>query len=328
MKASALTWTIIRPTPFLETWTGIIGAHVEDRHQAVVFGQGNQPHRLRAGGGRGRRDRRRHRRASAPQQRTRRDRRPDPHVRRAGEDAVAASATPASIRHIPLGMLRLLAVAAKPFSPAFARQAQAAVVMNTTDMTAAHDSTCAAAPRRRRRAAENGDRRDCQRDYGVSPCATAASILLAIARMSPTFSAAVAGLVSTCELSLVRSCSRAVRVPNQIRLSLASNPSALIKPEDNSVTVALAGVSPGGPGVEVSYVGHRRRTHCRRSRHRLVRVRGCRRAPRQREHEHEGHSGAVHGAQRRAVGSSHGSPTSSAMGEKVPGLPSMKRSDL
>ena len=55
------------------------------------------------------------------------------------EEAIAASETPASIRHIPLGMLRLLAHAAKPFSPGFARQAQAAVVMNTTDMTAARD---------------------------------------------------------------------------------------------------------------------------------------------------------------------------------------------
>ncbi len=55
-------------------------------------------------------------------------------------DAVAASPTPAGIRHIPLGMLRLLAVAANPFSPAFARRAQAAVIMNTTDMTAAHGS--------------------------------------------------------------------------------------------------------------------------------------------------------------------------------------------
>jgi hypothetical protein len=54
-------------------------------------------------------------------------------------DAVTASTSPASIRHIPLGMLRMLAHAAQPFSPAFARQSQAAVVMNTTDMTAASE---------------------------------------------------------------------------------------------------------------------------------------------------------------------------------------------
>jgi hypothetical protein len=33
-------------------------------------------------------------------------------------------------------MLRLMSVLARPVSPAFARQARAAVVMNTTDMTA------------------------------------------------------------------------------------------------------------------------------------------------------------------------------------------------
>jgi uncharacterized protein YbjT (DUF2867 family) len=137
LKASGLTWTIIRPTPFLETWTGIIGAHVEDRHQAVVFGRGVNPidfvpvaavaDAI----------------AEAVAERPHRDRERDLTGRQTrtftalAEDAVAASAVPAGIRHIPLGMLRLLAHAAKPFSPAFARRAQAVVVMNTTDMTAA-----------------------------------------------------------------------------------------------------------------------------------------------------------------------------------------------
>ncbi len=139
LQASALTWTIIRPTPFLETWTGIIGAHVEDRHQAVVFGGGvnpidfvpvaavakaiseaigEYPHRNRE------------RDVTSGRNRT---------FTQLAEAAVAASPSPATIRHIPLGMLRLLANAARPFSPSFARQAQAAVVMNTTDMTAARD---------------------------------------------------------------------------------------------------------------------------------------------------------------------------------------------
>ncbi|NEN05948.1 NAD(P)H-binding protein [Diaminobutyricibacter tongyongensis] len=136
LKATNLTWTIIRPTPFLETWTGIVGAHVGDRHQAIVFGPGanlidfvpvavvadaitaaigEHPHRNRefdVTGGRCQ------------------------SFTGLAEAAVAASPMATGIRHVPLGMLRMLARAAKPFAPAFARQARAAVVMNTTDMTA------------------------------------------------------------------------------------------------------------------------------------------------------------------------------------------------
>src|SRR5262249_12375647 len=36
---------------------------------------------------------------------------------------------------IPLPVLRVMSLLARPFSPLFARQAQAAVMMNTTDMT-------------------------------------------------------------------------------------------------------------------------------------------------------------------------------------------------
>ena len=44
------------------------------------------------------------------------------------------------IRHIPRGALRFLAKAAAPLAPAFARQASAAIVMDTTDMTADPDT--------------------------------------------------------------------------------------------------------------------------------------------------------------------------------------------
>ena len=139
LKASGLTWTIVRPTPFLETWAGVIGAHVEDRHQVVVFGKGVNPIDFvrvadvaaaisEAVGEHPPGNRESN--VTGGQNRT---------FTTLAEEAVAASATPVSIRHIPLGALRLLAHAAKPFSPSFARQAQAAVVMNTTDMTAAHD---------------------------------------------------------------------------------------------------------------------------------------------------------------------------------------------
>lgn len=48
---------------------------------------------------------------------------------------IAASGKPGRTRRVPLPLLRTMAVLARPLSPVFARQAQAAVVMNTTDMT-------------------------------------------------------------------------------------------------------------------------------------------------------------------------------------------------
>jgi uncharacterized protein YbjT (DUF2867 family) len=48
---------------------------------------------------------------------------------------IAASGKPGRIQHIPLPVLRVLSVLARPFSPGFARKAGAAVVMNTTDMS-------------------------------------------------------------------------------------------------------------------------------------------------------------------------------------------------
>ena len=55
---------------------------------------------------------------------------------------IEASGRPARIKHIPLTVLRIMSVLARPFSPGFARQANAAVVMNTRDFSfesALHD---------------------------------------------------------------------------------------------------------------------------------------------------------------------------------------------
>lgn len=49
---------------------------------------------------------------------------------------VVASGRPGRVRHVPLPVLRAMSALARPVAPVVARQAQAAVVMNTTDMTA------------------------------------------------------------------------------------------------------------------------------------------------------------------------------------------------
>jgi hypothetical protein len=57
-------------------------------------------------------------------------------MRRIAERLIATSARPGRIAQVPQAVLRIMSVLAKPVAPSFARQAQAAVVMNTTDMTA------------------------------------------------------------------------------------------------------------------------------------------------------------------------------------------------
>jgi uncharacterized protein YbjT (DUF2867 family) len=131
---SGLRWTIIRPAPFLETWTELIGSHLADQGKALVFGRGDNPinfisihdvaatihHAVHDQASSGRTlD------VTGPDNLTFND---------IAERLIAANPTPARITHIPLIALRLMAVLAKPLAPAFARQAQAAVVMNTTDM--------------------------------------------------------------------------------------------------------------------------------------------------------------------------------------------------
>jgi uncharacterized protein YbjT (DUF2867 family) len=51
------------------------------------------------------------------------------------ERLITASGQPGRTRHVPLPMLRAMSLLARPLAPMFARQAPAAVVMNTTDMT-------------------------------------------------------------------------------------------------------------------------------------------------------------------------------------------------
>ncbi|MEU4196682.1 SDR family oxidoreductase [Kribbella sp. NPDC026611] len=43
VRAAGIPWTILRPTAYLETWTGIIGAKLDAGGPALVFGRGENP---------------------------------------------------------------------------------------------------------------------------------------------------------------------------------------------------------------------------------------------------------------------------------------------
>jgi uncharacterized protein YbjT (DUF2867 family) len=136
LQTAGVPWTIIRPAAYLETWIAIIGAKLASNGQALVFGPGRNPinfvsaddvaavvdlavhdHTLRG----------QVLEVAGPENLT---------FTQLADRLITASGKPGHTRHIPLPMLRAMSVLARPVSPVFARQAQAAVLMNTTDMTA------------------------------------------------------------------------------------------------------------------------------------------------------------------------------------------------
>jgi uncharacterized protein YbjT (DUF2867 family) len=138
---SGLSWTIIRPTPFLETWVDLIGARLHDRGKALVFGEGNNPVNFVSAQDV----------ANVIKQAVHDDTLRNRILEITGPDnltfnqiagrLIAATGVPAKTSHIPLGALRAMSLLARPVAPAFARQAQAAVIMNTSDMAVHDDST-------------------------------------------------------------------------------------------------------------------------------------------------------------------------------------------
>jgi uncharacterized protein YbjT (DUF2867 family) len=136
LQRSGLAWTIIRPAPFLETWVAIIGAKLAGNGPALVFGPGRNPISFVSAGDvaavvdlavRDRSLRGRCLEVAGPEQLS---------FTQLADRLVAASGGHGRVRHLPLPVLRASSLLARPVAPVFARQAQAAVVMNTTDMTA------------------------------------------------------------------------------------------------------------------------------------------------------------------------------------------------
>jgi len=134
LQASGVAWTIVRPAAYLETWLAIIGAKLADHGQALVFGPGRNPINFVAAGDvaavvdlavHDRSLRGQLLEVAGPEHLT---------FTQLAERLITASGKPGRTRHLPLPMLRAMSVLARPVSPVFARQAQAAVLINTTDM--------------------------------------------------------------------------------------------------------------------------------------------------------------------------------------------------
>ena len=135
LRGSGLAWTIIRPTAYMESWLGLLGAPLLQAGTTRIFGSGKNPINFVSS-----RDVARYVDLAVI----------DDAMRGATVDVggpenptmdqvVAAfrSVTGATgkVSHIPLPMMRVMSVAMKPLNPAMADLIQAAVVMDTRDMT-------------------------------------------------------------------------------------------------------------------------------------------------------------------------------------------------
>lgn len=132
---SSLSWTIVRPSPFMETFQQVLGAPLLAKGKTIVFGRARNPINF----------------VSAHDVAWCVDRAStDVALRGATVDVggpenltllefvasfAAATGAHGPVKHIPLPMMKLMSVVARPFNPTFARLVQASVVMDTTDMT-------------------------------------------------------------------------------------------------------------------------------------------------------------------------------------------------
>jgi NADH dehydrogenase len=139
LKASGLSWTIVRPTAYQELWLEIIGRPLLDTGRTRVFGRGRNPINFVASGDV----------ARVIEQAT-----IDPGLRGATIDVAGpenlsfdevvevvrdVTGVEGSVNHVPPVMLRVMSAVLRPIKPVLAGQIAAAIVMGSRDMTA--DST-------------------------------------------------------------------------------------------------------------------------------------------------------------------------------------------
>jgi NADH dehydrogenase len=134
LKASGMSYSIVRGTAFMELWLSIIGDPVARGKPAMIFGRGANPvnfvsvedaasfvmialrdpaaHGLTIN-------------AAGPENLS---------LTQVAETVGRVTGRPVQARHIPLPMMRLMGALAMPFNESFARQARSGVMMDTEDM--------------------------------------------------------------------------------------------------------------------------------------------------------------------------------------------------
>ena len=135
LKGSGLSWTIVRPTAYIETWLGLIAAPLVRTGRTRIFGRGRNPinfvsaHDVAGvieGAVMDSAKRGVATDVGGPEDLSFVD------LVRAVEEATGKKG---ATSHVPLPIMRAMAVLMKPVNPALARQIQGGIVMDTTDLT-------------------------------------------------------------------------------------------------------------------------------------------------------------------------------------------------
>jgi uncharacterized protein YbjT (DUF2867 family) len=135
LQASGLSWTIIRPTAYMETWAKLIGEPLVSTGKTRIFGRGENPinfvsasdvaqfvakaaqvtsvqgESIEVGG---------------PQNLT---------MQQVAQTIMSATKISGRVNAVPLPMMRLMAALMRPLNATLARQIQAGIVMDTQDMS-------------------------------------------------------------------------------------------------------------------------------------------------------------------------------------------------
>jgi uncharacterized protein YbjT (DUF2867 family) len=146
LRASGVPWTIVRATAFMETWTNVMGQMLQNSGKILVFGRGDNPINFVSAADVA---------ALVARAAT------DPGLRGqvlelGGPDNLTFNQFAALlqqtdgrsgvVRHVPRPALRTMAWLAPAFSPMLARQARAALAMDTLDLTFDSAATMQAFP--------------------------------------------------------------------------------------------------------------------------------------------------------------------------------------
>ncbi len=135
LKASGLEWTIIRPTPLMETWSMVVGEPLVKTGKTRIFGRGENPVNFISAD-----DVARFVELAVV----------DPAMRgvlvdvggpeNLSMDRFVEAFKPvrnkaSSVSHVPLPMMRAMSVMMRPINPSLARMIRAGVLMDTRDMS-------------------------------------------------------------------------------------------------------------------------------------------------------------------------------------------------
>ena len=134
LRASGLSLTILRPSAFMDLWVQLIGQPLVEQGKTTIFGRGTNPINFVAVEDVARfvgialEDSRAHNRVievGGPENLT---------LNQVAEKCEQACGRRAKTRHIPLLMMRVMAILMQPINPALSRQIRAGIYMDTADL--------------------------------------------------------------------------------------------------------------------------------------------------------------------------------------------------